>query len=74
MEFRNDNGALVFKRAGETVRIEAWGENSLRVRATMLPEFTGHDWALSEKPSVRPALTPLCPPICVRFWSTGCVR
>ena len=52
MEFKNDNGALVFKRAGETVRIEAWGENSLRVRATMLPEFTGNDWALTEKPSV----------------------
>ena len=52
MEFKNDNGALVFQRAGETVRIEAWGENSLRVRATMLPEFTGNDWALSEKPSV----------------------
>lgn len=53
MEFINDNGALVFKRQGETVRIEAWGENSLRVRATMLPEFTGHDWALTEKPSVN---------------------
>ena len=52
MVFRNDNGALVFQRAGETVRIEAWGENSLRVRATMLPEFTGNDWALTEKPSV----------------------
>ena len=52
MEFRNENGALVFQRAGETVRIEAWGENSLRVRATMLPEFTGNDWALTEKPSV----------------------
>ena len=52
MYFINDNGALVFKTKGETVRIEAWGENALRVRATMFPKFTGHDWALTEKPSV----------------------
>ena len=52
MFFINDNGALVFKTKGETVRIEAWGENALRVRATMFPKFTGHDWALTEKPSV----------------------
>ncbi len=52
MLFTNDNGALVFKTKGETVKIEAWGENALRVRATMFPKFTGHDWALTEKPSV----------------------
>ncbi|MBO4292186.1 MAG: glycoside hydrolase family 31 protein [Lachnospiraceae bacterium] len=52
MLFRDENGALVFQHTGETVRIEAWGENSLRVRAVMLPEFTGNDWALTEKPSV----------------------
>lgn len=48
MQFINDRGALVFRRQGETVRIEAWGDNSLRVRATMFPEFSDRDWALSE--------------------------
>ncbi len=52
MLFTNDNGALVFKTKGETVRIEAWGENALRVRATMFSMFTGKDWALTEKPSI----------------------
>ena len=50
MEFKKDNRALVFKRAGETVRIEPWGADSLRIRATMLREFTGNDWALSQAP------------------------
>ena len=50
MIFENDNNALVFKRNGETVRIEAWGKNALRVRSTMLKDFTGCDWALTEKP------------------------
>ncbi|MCR5585535.1 MAG: family 31 glucosidase, partial [Lachnospiraceae bacterium] len=52
MVFTNDNGALVFKTKGETVRIEAWGENALRVRATMFPKFTDRAWALTEKPTV----------------------
>ncbi len=49
MRFVNDNGALVFYHQGEQVRIEAWGKDSLRVRATMQGKFTGNDWALTEK-------------------------
>ena len=49
MEFFDKNGALEFKTRGETVRIEPWGKNALRVRATMFPGFTGRDWALTEK-------------------------
>ena len=49
MIFSNDNGALVAKRQGETLRIESWGKNSFRVRSTMYPDFTGNDWALTEK-------------------------
>ncbi len=48
MIFEKDNGALVCKRLGETLRIEAWGKDSLRVRATMQPSLTGNDWALTE--------------------------
>lgn len=49
MEFIKDGKALVAKCQGETLRIESWGKNSLRVRSTMFPELSGRDWALSEK-------------------------
>ena len=48
MDFRNENGALMARRNGEMLRIEAWGKDSLRVRATMFSKFTGNDWALTE--------------------------
>ena len=48
MQFINDNGALVCRRQGETLRIEPWGRDALRVRATMFPAFSGQDWALTE--------------------------
>ncbi len=48
MRFENANGALVFYHKGETVRIEAWGEDSLRVRSTMNRSFTDREWALTE--------------------------
>ena len=49
MTFENQNGALVCYKSGEQVKIEPWGADSLRVRATMQNEFTGKDWALTEK-------------------------
>ncbi|MBO4808023.1 MAG: glycoside hydrolase family 31 protein [Lachnospiraceae bacterium] len=49
MDFITENNALVFKRQGETVRIESWGKDSLRFRATMLKDFTGRCNALTEK-------------------------
>ena len=48
MTFEKDNGALVCRRMGETLRIEPWGKDSFRVRAAMAPRFTGNDWALTE--------------------------
>ena len=48
MQFDKENGALVVRHNGETLRIEAWGKDSLRVRATKLWEFTKQDWALIE--------------------------
>ena len=48
MQFINDHGALVCRRQGETLRIEPWGKDALRVRATMYPDFCGQDWALTE--------------------------
>jgi len=50
MQFRNENGALVFARQGEKVRIEPWGPDALRVRATLLGAIQPEDWALTETP------------------------
>ncbi|MBP3323706.1 MAG: glycoside hydrolase family 31 protein [Clostridia bacterium] len=47
--FTLENGVLIFKRRQEIVRIEGWGENSLRVRTTENHGFLNEDWALSEK-------------------------
>lgn len=49
MIFREESGALIVRQQNETLRIEAWGKDSLRVRATQYPEFTGRDWALTEE-------------------------
>ncbi len=49
MRFENDHGALVCYHQGERVRIEAWGRDSFRVRATRLMDFTQNQWALTEE-------------------------
>lgn len=49
MYFSNENRALVGRLKGETLRIEAWGKNALRIRSSRYPEFTGNDWALTEE-------------------------
>ena len=46
--FYREKSALILKHQGETLRIEAWGKDALRIRSTMYPSFTDHDWALSE--------------------------
>lgn len=48
MKFINDNRALVCYNRGEILRIEPWGCDSLRVRATMQGDFTDNEWALTE--------------------------
>ena len=53
--FRNDHGILCGMYKGETVRIEAWGKDALRIRTTRCPSFTDNDWALSEAPSCTKA-------------------
>ena len=50
MQFETANGVLIARNGGEMLRIEPWGKNSLRVRATMLPELSNQDWALTETP------------------------
>ena len=50
MLFTQEGSALVCRRLGETLRLEPWGENALRVRATMLEDFDSEPWALTEMP------------------------
>ncbi|MBR5110668.1 MAG: glycoside hydrolase family 31 protein [Clostridia bacterium] len=57
MLFQQEKNALIAKRGSETLRIEAWGKDSLRVRATMFPQFTGCGWALTETPAEAEAKT-----------------
>ena len=55
MQFTEENQALICRRQGETLRIEPWGRDALRVRATMYPELTGRAWALTEPVEEGPA-------------------
>ena len=50
MQFCGENGILTARLGGETLRIEPWGKDSLRVRATRFSKFTDQDWALIETP------------------------
>ena len=55
MQFIQEGQALLCRRQGETLRIEPWGRDALRVRATMYPELTGRGWALTEAPEAPEA-------------------
>ena len=39
-----EGNAIVFENDGETLRIEPWGENSLRVRAAVMREIKDTDY------------------------------
>ena len=45
-----DGDALIYSYDSETLRIEPWGPNALRIRATHSPSFPSQDWALSQIP------------------------
>jgi len=44
--FSKDGSRLIYRYDAETLWIEPWGQNSLRVRATKLPAMPEEDWAL----------------------------
>ena len=44
--FREENGALIWKKNHETVSIQPWGKDSLRVRSTISPRISDSLWAL----------------------------
>ena len=43
---QQDQNSIVFQFDGETLRVEPWGENSLRVRAVMMRDIKDTDYAL----------------------------
>ena len=48
------NGILYYQNGREKMRIEPWGEDSLRVRVTYAAQIDeGEDWALLPKPEAR---------------------
>ncbi len=49
MKFTFQENALLARRGHETIRIEGWGEDGLRVRATVSSHFTGEAHALEEE-------------------------
>lgn len=46
MSIYQSDGALIWEYDGEKLRIEGWGENSLRVRATRRYQMNLENWAL----------------------------
>ncbi len=46
--FKEEKGALIFRENGETLMIEPWGRDSLRVRSVVLGEITDYSAALLE--------------------------
>ena len=49
--FDFEDGAITWRGNGEIVRIEAWGADSLRVRARMMGEILDTDYALESPPA-----------------------
>ena len=49
MQYQIKDGALVIGHQNEILKLEAWGQDALRIRATENPHFTEHDWALSQE-------------------------
>lgn len=54
MRFSQDGNRLIGKAGSETIWVEPWGENSLRVRMTKEAIMDANDWALIDTPA--PAL------------------
>ena len=51
-----DGKKLIREYDGEKLQIEAFGENSLRVRVTRLADFPEEDWALLPQPEQHPEI------------------
>ncbi|WP_458117234.1 glycoside hydrolase family 31 protein [Arthrobacter sp. D2-10] len=50
--FEQDGARLIWRGDGETVVVEPWGQDSVRIRSTIMSEVLDFDWALLEQPLV----------------------
>jgi len=55
--FEEKNGALIFRENGETVKVEGWVENSLRVRGGILTDISEESIALLPSKPLSPEIT-----------------
>ena len=51
---------LIYRYRNETVHVEPWGANAVRVRATKNPAFPENDWALASRPSAQAESRGMC--------------
>jgi alpha-D-xyloside xylohydrolase len=56
MKFTQTGNRLIGKSGSESIWIEPWGENSLRVRMTKEAAMDINDWALIDTPADTTAL------------------
>jgi len=54
--FSRDGDALIWRKHGERLRIEPWGDNALRVRATVSHQFANVYSALLDPPTSRASI------------------
>ena len=54
--FEEKNGALIFRENGETVKVEGWVEDSLRVRGGILADISEESIALLPSPPLEPVI------------------
>lgn len=58
MAFISDDRSLTFRNGAETLRIEVWGPDAIRIRCTREPSFPTDDWALEDPaPAAREVAT-----------------
>ena len=55
--FEKQGNALIFRQDGETVRVEPWQKDSLRVRGTLLSEIEEGSIALLDPETVKRKLS-----------------
>jgi alpha-D-xyloside xylohydrolase len=55
--FAVDGTRLLWRGDGETVVIEPWGKDSVRVRARLMQDVADNDWALLDPPVLVPEIT-----------------
>jgi len=54
--FKQENNRLVYHYDAEKLWLEAWGVNSLRIRATKQSGMSGNNWALQEQKPIKPEI------------------